>query len=225
MQYQVTIQMTQATVEALSDNGFNLYAFKAVSGPSNGVPVVWFLTQTYGLTTTIQWSESYQAYTMVSTQIGPNTTVTADNPYSIDLGGVLTVETPLGTGGVTIGGDPGAITILNNTSTPFICGITQMVNGQQSPLCAFPLFGNNEDLIEPVEKVFLMFATNTVDTGTVLERSFSQGVLIDLTGVGARQVSYDLNAGWSAESAPWAQICNPNANLVGLLIEPAAVSV
>jgi hypothetical protein len=226
--YRISIAMDQTTADTLTDNEFSLYVFKAVQGSGKGAPVVWFSSQDIGLATSIDWSESYQAYTSRTEVIAAGATITADNSYDSVLGGVLTVTEKIGTGAMTDGGDPRGISIINSTDTQFVCGISQLQNGVYAPIAAFPLFGNNEDLLVPVEKVFLMFATRTVDTGTVIEKSFSSGMMIDLTGatpdakgVVGRQVTYDLNKGWDDSNAPWGVAYPPNTNLVPLLINGA----
>jgi hypothetical protein len=109
--------------------------------------------------------------------------------------------------------------VVNATSTPFSCGISQLQSdGTYAPLAVFPLFGNNEDEMVPVEKVFLMFASSTIDTGTVIEKSFGSGILIDLTGAPSRSVSYDLNLSWNDRQGTWGTVFPPNTSLVPLLI-------
>jgi hypothetical protein len=217
--YQVNITMDQNTADTLNAQGFQLYGFKAVSGSANGLPVVWFSTDTFGLSTVVTWTESYRAFTSRNANVGPNTKVSVDNDYDAALGDILTVTSPTGTGQVTDGGPAGAISVLNSTSTPFSCGISQLQSdGTYAPLAVFPLFGNNEDEMVPVEKVFLMFASATVDTGTVIEKSFGSGILIDLTGVSSRSVSYDLNASWSDNQGTWGTVFPPSTSLVPLLI-------
>lgn len=222
-QYGITISMNPATATGLNANGFNLYAFKAVQGPESGKPLVWFKTTTYSQSTLITWTEAYQAYTSKSVALTANTQITAAATYAIDLGEVLNVTDATGGATVTVpqGGATGAaataITILNGTSQPFTCGISQAQgDGTYQPMCAFPLFGNNADLIIPIEKVLLMFATNAVNTGSVIEQSFSQGVLVDLTDTPQRAVAFDINTGWTAQ--PWATLQPANTNLVPLLI-------
>jgi hypothetical protein len=224
--YQVVINMDQNTVDTLFKEQFTLYAFKAVDGPGNGMPLVWFSTRVFGLNTKIEWTESYQVFTSRNAQIAVMTQVSVDNDYPAELGTLLTVDSPTGTGTPTSGGPAGAITVLNTTSTQMSCGISQLQgDGTYAPLAVFPLFGSNEDEMVPVEKVFLMFASATINTGTVIEKSFSPGILIDLTGAPAdssgaatRAVTYELNNNWSAAKAPWATVQPPNTELVPLLI-------
>jgi hypothetical protein len=217
--YNVNISMNQATVVALAQGNFQLYGFKAVqTTQGGGAPLVWFSTNAFSLNTAVNWIEQYQAYTSKSAII-PNGSIIATAPYDIDLDQTLQVNDPVGgTGDVVNGGTNGAISILNQTTTQFTCGISQVVGGVASPLCAFPLYGNNLDVIAPIEKVLLMFSTTPLNTGTVIYQAYSQGILIDLTGTNSRAVNYDINAGWTWGGGAWAQAVPANSNLVPLLI-------
>jgi hypothetical protein len=221
--YNVDIEMSPATVQALLTGNYYLYGFKAVqSTQGGGAPLVWFKSQTFSTSTVVAWETLYQAYTSTS-QIIPNGKITASFAADIDLGQTLSVGLG-GIGTVTAGGPPFAISILNTTSTPFTCGISQVENGTASPLCAFPLFGNNLDVIAPIEKVLLMFSTIPVNTGTVIMQSYSSSLLIDLTSDTSRTVSYDINGGWSWGGFSWATQYPPSSNLVPLLIETATAT-
>ena len=217
--YQIDITMTDATATVLQENGFVLYGFKAVRAAGHASPVVWFQTSVFSLTTRVRWTGSYQAYTSHS-QVTPGGQITAVTSYDIDLSQVLAVSDPRGTGEVGPDGVPGGISILNETRTPFTCGIAQQLEGAYAPVCAMPIFGKKPDVIVPVEKVFLMFSTLSMDTGTVVERSSAPGILIDLAGGSARTVGFDIDNGWSwADHAPWARAFPPNQELAPLLIE------
>ena len=217
--YQVNIIMSDATVNALLEQGYNLYAFKAVDASNKkGAPLVWFKTKTFATSTEIDWQVDYEAYTSLS-EIIPKGIIKASNHYPIDLGQTLVVTGATGTGKVQGTGTEGAISIVNQTSTGMTCGISQKVGGNAAPMCAFPLNGNMLDVIAPIEKVLLMFATNALNTGTVIFQSFSQGVLIDLTASNTRDVNYDINTGWSWDGGTWAKKIAPGTDLVPFLIE------
>jgi hypothetical protein len=218
--YSVTITMNQTTVNALSTGGFYLYGFKAVKTTSVGAPVVWFETAAFGLNTVVSWSENYQAYTSNS-QVIAGGRVVATNSYPINLGQTLQITTPAGTGSVnTQSGTPQAIDIANQTTTQFTCGISQSNPvGAVTPMCAFTLYGNFTDVIAPIEKVLLMFSTLPINTGTVVEQSYSPALLIDLTAENSRTVAFDINQGWSWGGGSWAQAYAANTDLVPLLIE------
>jgi len=225
--YQITIQMSDATVDGLQGDGYQLYAFKAVEGSGGGVPVVWFSSSTFSQSTVVSWTEAYQAYTAQAMQLGSNVTISTLASYPIELGEQLNVTNPEGTGVVVSGGpDPQAIAVLNQTAnpptpgTPMTCGISQQQgDGSYQPLCAFPLTGVGLDLIVPIEKVFLMFATLPVNTGTVIEKSYGPGVLVDLTSANQQSVAYDIDAGWTPQ--PWAAVYPATTALVPLLISPS----
>ncbi len=223
--YQITISMSQDTVERLNKQKFNLYGFKAVKTTAGGgVPVVWFKTTTFGLSTVVKWTEDYQAYTTNSDAITSGS-VTATNAYPIGLDQTLDVANSTGTGSVdTLNGTPNAISILNQTSTPFTCGISQLQAGVAAPMCAFPLNGNMLDVIAPIEQVMLVFSTNQLDTGSVIYQAFSQGVLLNLTDDQSLTVKFDINNSWDWGGGPDGQIISAQANLVPFLIQPASVS-
>ncbi len=166
--------------------------------------------------TRISWQEQYQAY--VSTdQIISGGTIQASSAVNLGLGQTATVD---GNGNLTAssGGTPAAISILNKSTAPWTAGISQMTNGQSNPICALPLYGNMMDVMAPLEQVLLTFASNTVNTGTVLYRSMSSSVMVDLSQSPQRAVTFDINQGWSWDGGTWATGVEPNAQLVPLLI-------
>jgi len=225
--YQVNISMSGDTVTKLGDNKFSLYGFKVVQASSSGSPVVWFKTNDFALNTIVNWTESYEAYTSQS-EIIPNGTIVADASYPASAGQTLTVSNNMGIGDVANAVGTGAmlqgISILNKTQHPFTCGISQQgPSGTYTPICAFPLFGNNLDLIVPTEQIVLMFSSMPMVTSTVTEQAYGPGILINVTDPRTRSVKYDINQGWSWEDqADWAQVLDPNQSLVPLLIQPVA---
>ena len=226
-EYQITITMPDNTVTALTENGFSLYALLAVQSSAEGSPVVWYRTNDFALATAISWSDNYQAYTSRSPIIQSGT-ITAGAAYPATVGQTLSITNPMAIGEVSqstgTGPELSGITFINQTSTQFTCGITlQQPTGSFGPICAFPLFGNNMDIIVPTQRVFLMFSSLAVPTGSVIEQAYGPGILIDMTGVTTQTVSYDINLGWSwAGGASWAQAYPPNQNLAPLLVRPGA---
>jgi hypothetical protein len=224
--YAVQIGMDSDTANYLFDKKYSLYAFKAVqTAVAGGKPTVWFQTMKYSTKTNISWQVQYQAYTS-STEIQPGVTIDASFFANIDLGQLLTVDNDTGTGTVTNSGWPGIISIYNKTNVEFTCGIQQGANGADGqPMCAFPLFGLYKDVIAPIEKVLLMFATQTVNAGTVIEKAYGPGLLIDLTGApgNTRQVTYSENFGWDWGGDTWGSATEPDQNLVPLLIDESAL--
>ena len=71
----------------MKEAGFALYGFKAVKTANGGAaPVVWFqtLAQVLMQTTTVSWTEQYQAYVSTS-QIIPNGSITASSAIDAAL--------------------------------------------------------------------------------------------------------------------------------------------
>ncbi len=227
--YQITITMPQSSLDSLVNENAFLYAFKAVQSeqPASGAPLVWFKLGApgYSLDTVLNWQVQYQAYTSTNT-IVPNGQVTASFNADIDLGQALHVTGVGGDGQVKDDGTPKALTIANDTTTPFTCGISAPAvtpaGPVSNPICAFPLYGESGDVFVPIEKVLLMFSTKEVDTGTVIEQSYSAGVLVDVTGGIPRTVNFDINGGWAWDGGRWAVSIPFNEQLVPLLIEPSS---
>lgn len=220
--YQINFTLDTDTLATLQDQGYQLYAFKSVASSTQGAkPLVWFSVSTKKLlaNVSINWTEQYQAFINESTAIGTEgSTVDASASIDADLGQIVVVD-PHGNLSAETNGVANALTIENDSTNPLVCGISQQVNGAMKQLCAFPLYGQNADVIMPKEKVLLMFSTNVYETATVIERAFSKGLLIDLTGNHSRTVSFDLNTGWSAGDVTWATNVGFHALLADSLIE------
>jgi hypothetical protein len=217
--YQIEIDLSEKTVEALDGGNFVLYGFKGVRTTATGAPLVWFQSTNFATNTYVDWTVDYETFTSMSAVI-PGGTIRASNHYPTGLGETLNVNSPKGTGSVVQEGTKGALSIHNLTSTQMTCGISQkQFTGESTPMCAFPIYGQHLNVIAPIERVLLMFSSLTVNTGTVIEKAYSPGILVDLTGGRSRTVSYDINEGWSWGSAPWGRSVAANANLVPLLIE------
>ncbi|HEX6038080.1 hypothetical protein [Longimicrobium sp.] len=182
---------------------------------------MWFRTDSFSQATQVNWRVDYQAYSSRS-EIIPNGQIVASAAYPADLGNTFTIESPRGTGSVTQAGDARAITIHNNVETRFSCGISQKNDAGYAPICALPIFNGFDDVFVPVEKVLLMFATDEVNTGTVILKAYSPAVLVDLTGVTTRTVNYSIDKKWSWGGAPWAHAVAGGEDLVPLLIESSA---
>ncbi len=224
MNHQVTVTMTTDTVTALVTSGNKLYAFRAVAASDRaGLPVLW-ATIPFSARTQITWTDSWSAYTS-ETPITAGRQVTIGFSDSIDVGQVLKVGDG-GTGQVSADGHPGVISILNTTTTPYTCGTSCAANDNAAtPICVFPLYGNNLQTIEPLQSVLLVFSTRSVSPGTVIDdfydaalTAYSPGYQIDLTTANQRSVGYDINAGWSCGSCSWAVSLAAGQNLVPRLI-------
>ena len=214
--------MSALTVDALANSGFSLYSFKAVQCADRaGMPVIWLQSQDFGMHTTFAWTDQYQAYTSPD-RVHSGTGVAATNQYPITVGQVLTVDNRSGTGIVTTDGVPDAMAFRNTTNVQLACGLMQQHGDVAAPLCRLPLYGGEMQIITPLSSVLLLFSTQPGNVGDVIARSYGPGILIDLTGVALRNVSFDVNDGWSWGSFTWAQSVPAGTYLAPLLILPDA---
>jgi hypothetical protein len=228
--YTIDITMDPTTVSELQQGNFLLYGFTGVDGPPAGTPptaypTVWFNTSSYSANTTVQWEEQYGGYTSTQTNPVPGTTIDASFSTDMSLGQQLNVTA--GGVGTVVPGTSGEIVINNTTTTQFTCGLTLQNPASSTspgtPICAFPLFGMMADSFIPVEIVLLMFATNQDDTGTVIETSFSDGILVNMTGqTSAVSLTFDINGGWSGP-VDITSILPAGSSLVESLLNPASL--
>ncbi|WP_199245934.1 hypothetical protein [[Phormidium] sp. ETS-05] len=234
LHFSIHISLSSETVQNLKDGGFQLYGFKAVKASVRGVPLVWFVIDQYLVNTTVDWPEDYQAY--ISTQLNPipgdvikpcpltklkaqAKTIAACSSQVINLGEQMIVD-KYGNTSVIQGSEVGAISIVNQAQTQWSCGMSQAVATPiPNPLSAFPLYGNNKIVLTPLKKVLLMFASEPVNTGTVVVESSGSGILVDLTDVQSRDLTYDINNGWGPTDQVWAKIIRVTSDITRLLIE------
>jgi hypothetical protein len=228
----ITINMDADTIQQLLAGQYTLYGYKAVqSTDSAGRPLVWFGTQNYSTTTVVSCSDLYQVYTSNSPivsgeqiNVGFSTDILCGQTLQVVQGGVGTVVST---------GSPSDISVLNQTTTEFTCGIMQkaIINGNSSafaPYCTFPLYGLNLQEIQPINNILLMFSTAVTDNGTVaidsadstaLAGANGPGIIIDFSAMSSCTVTYDVNMGWDWGDYAWAQQIPANENLTPWLIE------
>jgi hypothetical protein len=214
--YEINIELSQQTINALAQGGYALWALKAVRAQGGGAPLLWYSTSNFTSVMRVTWQDQYAAYASTS-QIIANAVINPESSVEMDLGQTVDL-TP--TGALQAGGRgaPGAISILNQDSRQWTVGQSQSIDGESSPVCALPLYRQMQSQIVPVEQVLLMFSSNAANTGTVMERAVSQGLLVDLTAQKSRTVQFDVNSGWNTPGT-WARQVTPNTDLVPLLIQ------
>jgi hypothetical protein len=191
--YSVEIHMESDTVNQLRDNGFHLYAFRAVYGPSTGKSVVWVVDDDIQNNITITWTFQYGAF-ISSQSSAAGTIITNRTDKKTDLGQAFVVDSA---GHVNVvPGTAGVITISNNYSKEYTCGISEYKDGVFNPLCASDLPPDVSCMITPIKKVALMFSTQVIEPATVIEVSVGPGIVIDLTDMNNRDVNFDIVSGW-----------------------------
>lgn len=227
--YGVEISMDNKVANDLKNKGFKLYAFRAVEGPKGGKPLVWMSTGNYFAKTNIGWEVGYGAF--ISAQgITSNQEATVHSGMNYDSRTDLPIElgqkmvvSEVGAVSVVGEGTKDTISIVDRQNQDYICGISEYKNGAFNPLCAFPLIAGATDLITPISKIVLMFATETVRTATVVEKALGPGITVDLTSTPNRAVYYDPDPakGWSADTQGSAKPFASDADISPLLINPA----
>jgi hypothetical protein len=211
--------MSGATLGALQQSGFHLYAFRPVtSSNKSGVPLVWQRLDTYLQTTPLSFvSEALSAY--ISTDnIAIDGTITVGASEAVSLGQIVSVDT---NGNLTAadGAPTGDVYIASGANTNFTCGLAAPPAGMlEQPFCAFTLYPQVAVTMQPADAIFVMWATSTYDPAVYMQQSLGPGLLVGFGDATTRAVSYDIKLGWQADSAIWAQPVTPGSNLVATLI-------
>jgi len=195
--YEVIITMSNATVEALKQNGFSLYVFRAATtSGSRAVPLIWMRMDDYAEQTQLAFNDEYGAY--ISNLLNQQgVTILTSSTIPADLGRMVIVDDSekLSLGGQ---GAPGAISIVNRGTMELTAGICALTSAGLAPTVAMPLFGGAEVTASPVGTVMLMFSGFGMNAGTVLTQSNGPGMLLHLSdAVEQPHVTFDINAGWS----------------------------
>lgn len=215
---QVTISMDAQTVQALYHSQYGLYAFAAVQcSDQAGAPLVW-MKLPYLENTVVEWPAKYAVYTAFPGAGGP---VVPGFSIAVALGQTLTVQ-PSGIGVVTEEGTPGAVTILNGSTSQFRCGMSQPGSGGgMAPVCVMPLYGNFAQVIKPLPSILLLFAAQSPAVGEIASLAAGPGVLVHLDGASQRAVSFEVNEGWDWGKATWGTPVPAGTPLASLLVEPS----
>jgi len=211
---EITIIINEQTAQTIANDGFSLCAWKVVKTTAGGAqPLVWYTTTGIALNTTLGWLPQYTAYVSLG-----GSTFTAQSQAPINIGQIAQVEQS-GQLNVVGGGPAGAMSILNQTTTQYTCGLaSQLPNVPLSPIVAMPLFGNMFNAITPVEQVLLSFTTQPLQAGQVVSVSYGQGFLIDMTESNQRSVNFDINLGWTNGGLSWGTVIPADTPLGPLLV-------
>lgn len=220
--YSIEISMDDDTLEQLKDGKFNLYAFRSVNGPSSGKPVVWKVMNYNMLLNkiTIEWTVQYGAF--ISTEQNVAGTVLksrTDKPISLDQKMLVDSNGHIS----VVPGVKNTITIDDEYSVKYTCGISEYNNGAFNPLCSFDVNPTYSDMITPIQEVAVMFATDIIKTATVWERSVGPGIVMDVTNYDnlTRLVTYSIPDGWHPVTTDGVKFFKSGDDLNPLLINPS----
>ena len=119
------------------------------------------------------------------------------------------------------GGVAGAVSIHNQTTTPFTSGVSVPPNALgTSPICAFPLYGKNIQMLAPVKKLLLWFSTLEIAPGSAVAQAYGPGILVNFADAHTRAIEFDINAGWNWGNFSWAEQVPAFTDIVRLLVVP-----
>jgi hypothetical protein len=227
-QYSIGVSLNNSQLSQFSTEKLALKVFKGVQSESGGGALpVWLNIGTADISAnmSITWSEQYGGYIDKSQGLVDGAVVDANNALPMDLGELLLVDKSSALSLAT-GGAAGEITVSNQSVTPWICGMGQEVtlpdgSSKLQPTCAFPLNGTFYVSMLPYEKILMVFESSQTDTGSVIEATTSSTIIVTLSGTNpAVAVYFDINTGWDAKRASWAQINDNGYTIADQLIVP-----
>lgn len=250
----VTVAMPTATVTALACSGARLYAFRAVRASAAACPLVWMVLPysqhtalehctgldaytcpapaepgrpvRVGFTAPITTGQTLAVApggTGQVTQTGPASALAIRNDTEERFGCGLGTRTISGNGGATTSAMLSDATAAETRTAGLV---TPLVPARPAtlPYCHLPLNGQTLQILTPLDRILLMFATRIIDPGTPADSfygpgTFSPGIVLDLAPAMARSVSYQIDHGWSWEQDTWARAVPAGTPLKEHLIE------
>lgn len=224
--YEVDISLDNATLAALN-SGWQMQVYKGVktSNPGGALPTVWYTVSKFSSLVKTLWSESYGGYFSDST-VASGVTVDIQTQDPMNAGDVINLNADGSSSVSTTGGVPNAFAFTSDKAETWTSGLLVAPEGEPlAPCCAFPQYGSVGNVIEPYEKVLILFTQDQLDTGAVVETAVSTSVSIILSpSMPTAAVSYDINSGWNTNGNPQAAVNPMNFTLAPELIVPSATA-
>ncbi|MEM9553624.1 MAG: hypothetical protein AAGC60_05145 [Acidobacteriota bacterium] len=232
----VEISLPPATLETLSSQSFELYAWKAVqSSQGEGRPLVWWRAPSLAPRIPLAWTRTYQAFGSHDEIVTRRVVHPVSTP--IDLGFTWFIGDTL-SGPIEREGADNAVSFSSTAMEAIRVGLAQPVGEEFATYCVFPLNTTFGRLIIPRDTVLLAFSNLPMPEGSVSGRSLanplgreveddsvlastSPGLLIDLELAGMPEVSvrFDLaRGGWDWGGFSWGRQVAINEPLVDVLI-------
>jgi hypothetical protein len=217
--YTLEIKIDDVTLSQLKLDKMNLFIFKSVeTSAPDGKALVWqrYPFDQLGTNITFKWEILYQAF-FTSEDIDTTTEYSAVTVKDIETKQCMNIHEDT-TYDVTNDGTANNISIYNqNKNNRYTCGISQKNNDTIVPMCAFALPINSMDVIRPIEKIALMFASDTIKTATVYERTKGDCIVVDMTNNNSRTVNYNKNV-WTADTLGHVDVYGPKTLMSDILI-------
>jgi hypothetical protein len=218
---EVSIRMSQETLDALVASGCFLYGLSAVrSADAAGRPAAWLQTDRYAMHTRVRPPRELLAFTALQTpplldgvRVEPGFHVPAR------AGQTLVAGLAGGGGEMREWGAADAISLLNTTAGPLTGGLACTAGGEATPLYVAPLHGGWLQIVVPLPKLLLFVSPYPAPPGTVVATSTGPGVLVTFTPGAECALEFDADRGWSWPQGVRAHAVPAQSDLVRLLVE------
>jgi hypothetical protein len=225
MDYKVQVELNDETLMALKSGKFQMQAYKGVKTANTGgaLPTVWFALDEFSSTLAISWKQLFAGY-FSNTPVKMGVTVDISTKKNMEPGNLITLQEDGSASVSTSGGVPDAFAFESKMRNVWTCGLLTPVNGSPgTPICAFPQYGAVGNLMEPYEKVLLLFTQKQLDTGSVVQTAISKSVSIIMSPSEKNiTVGFDINTGWDTHGNPQVKQNPASFDLAPDLIVPSA---
>ena len=220
---EISIRMSQDTLDALVASGSFLYGLSAVrSADAAGRPAVWLQTRRFAMHTSVHPPVAFQAFTSGRTApLVDGVRVQPGFHSPAAPGQTLVVALPGGGGEMRERGAPDAVSLLNTTAVPLTCGMACMVEGDATPIpiYAAPLHGGALQMIAPLPILVLFVSPHPAPPGTLVSTSTGPGVVLHLDPGAECHLEFDVNQGWSWPEGVAATSLPAQSDLLRVLVE------
>ncbi len=226
VKYSVNINLDSTTLAALQNGKYQMQVYKGVksSGPAGALPTVWFSVNEFSNQVNVSWKEEFGGY-FSDTKTRSGVKVNISTHDAMGPGDIITLAAD-GSASVASGGPAGEFSFDSKQTTEWTSGLlSKDQNGKYAPICAFPQFGAVGNIMEPYEKVLILFTQAQLDTGAVVETAISASVSVILsTSVPTASLDFSINSGWNTNNNPQASTNPANFQLAPELIIPSATA-
>jgi hypothetical protein len=220
--HKLTVAIDPASLGDLVDMGVSLYVFLGFQTSNRtAVPLVFQAESALSATMNVAWTESYVGFvsqTLLADGVDDpgKRTIDVASSSPARLGQVLTLSSTFELAPMS-GGGGGALTFRNGRSAEVTCG--RGYGDSLRPSCAARLVPRIDLVIAPVQLVYLMLSTSQFDVGSWVSTTAGNGLTVDMTGIEARTVTFDMTApnAWREADSVWAQPVPPDSPLVDVL--------
>ena len=214
---QITVTLSNDTIQALQGMGYALYAMQKFNITSaGGKPQVWRAMTGLANNVAIAFDIQYAAY-MSDPQVLGTVVMESTTAAPVQLGQTATLGEDRALV-VTTDGTADAVTLVNGTTQRFITGLAALgESAAPTPLIAAPLYGLGEAIMAPLDQYLLTFSTQGLAPGTPIDHSMSQSLLIDMSGQTTVTAPYDINTGWNTAGVSGAQLVKAGTPLGPIL--------